>query len=157
MKKQRTRIRLRDEHWLEPEAKASLRGCVRAALRETPYAAQVDIFILSDKAMRGLNRKHRDVDKPTDVLSFPVVDWQGGEEPMPDIATGRVFLGDVLISIDRAAAQAAAYGHSLARELGFLAVHGTLHLLGYDHETEEGRVFMRAREEAVLERRGLRR
>jgi len=155
MKKQRTRIRLRDEHWLEPEARASMRGCVREALREAPYATQVDIFILSDMAMRKANRLYRDVDKPTDVLSFPAINWQAGEGPAPDIDTGRVFLGDVLISIDRAAAQAAAYGHSLARELGFLAVHGTLHLLGYDHETEEGRVFMRAREEAVLERRGL--
>ena len=155
MKKRRDRVRLRDGAGLSRGERASLRGCARAVLRESDYTAQVDILILSDAEMREVNRERRGVDKPADVLSFPFVNWQAGEEPLPEAATGRVFLGDILISIDRAAEQAGAYGHSLARELGFLAVHGALHLLGYDHGTEEERAFMRAREEAVLERRGL--
>jgi probable rRNA maturation factor len=134
-----------------------LRGCVREVLREVKYPAQVDLMILSDETIREINERERGIDQPTDVLSFPAIDWQGGETPLPDIDTGRVFLGDILISFETARNQAREYGHSLVRELGFLAVHGTLHLLGYDHQTEEERAAMRAREEAVLKRRGLQR
>ena len=86
------------------------------------------------------------MDRPTDVLSFPAA--EGGEFPaIPDS-----FLGDIAISLPRAEAQAEEYGHSLLRELSFLAVHGTLHLLGYDHMTDEDRAEMFARQNEILEK-----
>lgn len=157
-KKHRNRIRIEDETGLcREEGYGCLRSCLRAALKSAGFPAHIEVFIVTDADIHEVNRERRGVDKPTDVLSFPAVDWRGGEKPVPDPGTGRVFLGDILISAERAAVQAEEYGHSLNREMGFLGIHGVLHLLGYDHETEADRAQMRAREEAVLERRGLKR
>jgi probable rRNA maturation factor len=106
--------------------------------------------MISGAEMRRLNHSRRGVDKVTDVLSFPM-----GKDTPPDIDTGRVFLGDVLISMGIAEKQAGEYGHSLERELAFLTVHGVLHLLGYDHIAETERAAMREREEYIMERIGL--
>ena len=93
------------------------------------------------------------------MLSFPLEEWdleEGEDESEPgDPSPPEVLLGDVVISLERAAAQSDEYGHSLQRELGFLLVHGVLHLLGYDHETDEERQAMREREEAILSQLGL--
>jgi probable rRNA maturation factor len=108
----------------------------------------VDVSLVSDAEIRELNRVHRGIDKVTDVLSFPM--------PMEtDRETGRVFLGDILLSINRAKKQAEEYGHSLERELAYLTVHGALHLLGYDHMTEAEKAAMREKEEYIMERMGL--
>ena len=103
----------------------------------------------------------REVDRPTDVLSFPAFDLTPGELPGPEDAdpgTGLVPLGDMVISMERVAAQAKEYGHSNRRELAYLTVHSVLHLLGYDH-LDEGpqKAQMRAREEAIMAELGLER
>jgi len=108
----------------------------------------VDVTLITDAEIQELNRTHRGIDKVTDVLSFPM-------PAETDRATGRVLLGDVLICENIAQKQAEEYGHSFERELAFLAVHGVLHLLGYDHETEPERAVMREREEYIMERLGL--
>ncbi|ACL70008.1 rRNA maturation RNase YbeY [Halothermothrix orenii] len=95
----------------------------------------VSVALVDNKTIAELNSKYRNVEGPTDVLSFPMDE---------DI------LGDIIISIDRARQQADEYGHSLERELGFLTVHGMLHLLGYNHKTDEEKCVMRQKEERVL-------
>ena len=111
---------------------------------------------VDDDAIHALNRAFRDKDSATDVLSFPMV--EDDEAFDCDEAQDTVVLGDIVISMEHAAAQAEQYGHSLQRELAFLAVHSTLHLLGYDHERspkEEKDMF--ARQEAILRGMGLER
>lgn len=106
---------------------------------------EVSILLVDDAAIRKLNRTHRGKDQATDVLSFPMLD------PEPDAALpGPLMLGDIVISMPAAARQAEEYGHTLQRELGFLTVHGVLHLLGCDHEEEGERARMRELEELVL-------
>ena len=144
--------------------RAFLRRCVRTALSAegVDFPCEVDILVTSDAGIRELNREQRGIDAPTDVLSFPALELRPGELPDPsadaDPATGRVPLGDMAISMERAAAQAKEYGHSNRRELAYLAVHSVLHLLGYDH-MDEGpeKARMRAREEAILSKLGLKR
>lgn len=109
---------------------------------------EVDITIVTDEEIHVLNRDYRGVDRPTDVLSFALD--EGEEEPEILGSEAEHLLGDVIISAERAAAQAEEFGHGLKREIVYLAVHGLLHLLGYDHMVEEDKVVMRAREEATL-------
>jgi probable rRNA maturation factor len=118
----------------------------------------VGVHLLDDAALRQANRDQRGLDQPTDVLAFPLLDQlQRREANFVLPPREPQHLGDVLISVERARAQAAAYGHSLEREVCFLLAHGVLHLLGHDHVDEEQRLVMRLREEAVLEQLGLRR
>lgn len=122
--------------------------------------AEVSLSIVDDARIQALNREYRAQDRPTDVLSFPLLapDELAAPANRPGGREGNeppLLLGDVVISLPRAQAQAEAYGHSLARELGFLAVHGTLHLLGYDHDTPEEEARMEAETEAVLGMVGL--
>lgn len=121
-----------------------------------PEKAQIGLLVVGDEAMRDFNLEHRGQDKPTDVLSFPLLE-PGAEITQADIdpETGEVVLGDIVLSLPAAERQAAEYGHSLAREAAYLAVHGTLHLLGYDHEAEDEGELMRKLEESVLEAIGL--
>ncbi|HEV8639147.1 MAG TPA: rRNA maturation RNase YbeY [Chloroflexota bacterium] len=111
-------------------------------------AYELAITVVSDGRIRELNRVHRGVDRVTDVLSFPLQDGEVGAFVLPGGAP--THLGDVVIAFGRAAEQAGAYGHSLEREIAYLAAHGVLHLLGFDHEAEDERVAMRAREEEIL-------
>lgn len=106
-----------------------------------------DITLVPPETMRQRNSAFRGKDSVTDVLSFPATE---GGKPPPD-----GFWGDILICPARAEEQAKEYGHSLTRELAFLAVHGALHLLGYDHENEQERLRMQRRQESILERMGL--
>ena len=108
----------------------------------------VSLHLVDDQGMRELNRSQRGIDAPTDVLSFALQDPAGLRFVLPPGQA--VHLGDVVVSYDRARAQAAEYGHSLERELAYLVAHGLLHLLGFDHEREEERRVMRAKEEAAL-------
>lgn len=115
---------------------------------------EANVLITSDEEIHAINLEQRDVDRPTDVLSFPMFELAPGDKPEADWAdpdTGLVPLGDMVISLERCAAQAEEFGHSLERELSYLAVHSVLHLLGYDH-MDEGpmKAQMRAREEAIL-------
>ena len=120
---------------------------------------EIDVLLTDDEGIRVVNKEMREVDAHTDVLSFPMFDLTPGDKPSADDAdpaTGLVPLGDMCISLERARAQAAEFGHSVERETAYLAVHSVLHLLGYDH-LDEGpmKAQMRAREEAVMESLGL--
>jgi probable rRNA maturation factor len=109
---------------------------------------EVDITIVTDEEIHILNRDYRGVDRPTDVLSFALD--EGEEEPEILGPEAEHLLGDIIISAERAAAQADEFGHGINREIVYLAVHGILHLLGYDHMIDEDKVVMRAREEETL-------
>ena len=140
---------------------AFLRKVIRTALavQGVDFPCEVDVLVTGDEEMRRLNREMRQVDRPTDVLSFPALALRPGELPGrtdADPGTGLVPLGDMVLSMERAAAQAKEYGHSNRRELAYLTVHSVLHLLGYDH-LDEGpmKAQMREREEAILAELGI--
>ncbi len=119
-----------------------------ARLHNLSDMTEVDITIVDDEEIHSLNREYRNVDRPTDVLSF-ALDEDGGE---PELVGGpeEHLLGDIIISAETAQRQADEFGHGLEREIVYLAVHGLLHLLGYDHMTDEDKVVMRAKEEEAL-------
>lgn len=110
---------------------------------------EVDITIVDDEEIHTLNREYRNVDRPTDVLSFALDE---GEEDEPELVDGpeEHLLGDIIISAETAQRQGEEFGHGLEREIVYLAVHGLLHLLGYDHMTDEDKKIMRAKEEEAL-------
>ncbi|HWI61782.1 MAG TPA: rRNA maturation RNase YbeY [Symbiobacteriaceae bacterium] len=114
--------------------------------------AEVSITFVDDAQITDLNRDHRGLHKPTDVLSFSQLE---GEE-LAALPEGEpILLGDIVVSLERCAEQAADYGHSFDRELGFLIAHGMLHLLGFDHQTPEDEAAMMARTEEILGGLGL--
>lgn len=117
--------------------------------------AEVSVTFVDDEGIRELNKKFRNMDKPTDVLSFPLLDYEGeSEEPFFDELSHN--LGDIVISLERAMAQANEFGHSFEREVAFLTAHSMLHLLGYDHElSEEDDADMRKRQSDIMEILGL--
>ena len=140
---------------------AFIRKVIRTALaaQGVDFPCEVDVLVTNDEEIHRLNREARQVDRATDVLSFPAFELQPGELPGPEDAdpgTGLVPLGDMMISMEHVAAQAKEYGHSNRRELGYLVVHSVLHLLGYDH-VDEGpmKARMREREEVILAELGL--
>lgn len=125
-----------------------------------PYEAQVNLLLTSDEEIHHMNREYRDVDRPTDVLSFPQVEYgspadfswaETHEIDCFDPDSGELLLGDIVISLDKVKEQAEKYGHGVKREYAFLIAHSMLHLLGYDHMTEEERLDMEARQTRVLE------
>ena len=130
-----------------PEAMGSLEemeNIVRRAVEITGPLydvenSEVSVTLTNDEHIQSLNREYRGLDRPTDVLSFAFVD---SEEPEIEDGPETEVLGDIIISLERAWAQAQEYGHSMERELSFLTVHGMLHLLGYDHMEEEERMEM---------------
>ena len=141
--------------------KALIRKVIRTALAAEGMTlpCEVDVLLTDDEAIHQINKDMRDVDRATDVLSFPEFDLTPGELPGAEDAdpgTGLVPLGDMVISMEHVAAQAKEYGHSDRRELSYLVVHSVLHLLGYDH-LDEGpqKMQMRAREEAILAELGI--
>ena len=114
--------------------------------------AQVSVTFTDNEGIHEINRKFRNIDRPTDVLSFPLLD--GGD--LPDDKLFDVPLGDIVLSLERAQEQAEEFGHSFEREVAFLTAHSTLHLLGYDHETgEEDERQMRAKQNQIMEALGL--
>ncbi len=117
--------------------------------------AEVSVTFVDDEGIRDLNKRFRNMDKPTDVLSFPLLDYEGeSEEPFFDELCHN--LGDIVISLERAMAQANEFGHSFEREVAFLTAHSMLHLLGYDHElSDEDDADMRKRQNDIMERLGL--
>ena len=135
-----------------------IRRCCQAVLvmEQFPHDAEVSVSFVSNAEIRNLNRIYRKKDSVTDVLSFPMFELTPGKLPASwesykDPDTGLVPLGDMAISLERAKQQAAEFGHSARREVGYLTIHSILHLLGYDH-VDEGpmKKQMRAAEEAIL-------
>ena len=135
--------------------RTNIRKCCDEALEEENIydEAEVSVTVVDNSEIRELNREHREKDSVTDVLSFPM--GEGGEfDVNPD--TGRIMLGDIVISAPRAEEQAKEYGHSLMRELCFLATHSVFHLLGYDHEVSaEEEKIMFDKQGRVLEKLGI--
>ena len=124
-----------------------------------PYEAEVNVLLTNNEEIHKINKEYRGIDRPTDVLSFPMVDYdkpanfdplENASEDYFNFETGELVLGDIIISVDKVYEQAESYGHSLERELGFLVAHSMLHLFGYDHMEEEEREQMEARQREIL-------
>jgi probable rRNA maturation factor len=142
---------------------ALLRKVVEECLdyEDCPYEAEVNILFTDDEEIKQINMEYREIDRPTDVLSFPSIEYEtpGDFSKLEDdIAgcfhpeTGELLLGDIVISVDRAKLQAEEYGHSLEREIAFLTAHSMFHLFGYDHMEEADRKIMEEKQEEVLQR-----
>ena len=145
-----------DKYPVTYKMKMLVRASVLATLAYEGFEPECELSVTftDNEGIRAVNRQYRSIDKETDVLSFPLTDFEGGDEPPADEPA--VSLGDIVISLERADAQAAEFGHSFEREVAFLAVHSTLHLLGYDHElSEEDDADMRRRQREILESMGL--
>jgi probable rRNA maturation factor len=124
-----------------------------------PYEAEVNLTLTDNDGIRQINRQYREIDRPTDVLSFPLLSYgQPGdfsfleEESEDDFNpdTGEAMLGDIIISVDKVREQAESYGHSEEREFAFLIVHSMLHLFGFDHMTEEEAAQMEEKQKLIL-------
>lgn len=148
----------------QPETARLIKSAVEAALRaeKVMCRCRVDVLLTDDKRMQSINFDQRGVDSTTDVLSFPANELKAGEfsdmdcEHDPD--TGTVFLGDMVISVPRCQEQGKEFGHGYQREVSYLVVHSTLHLLGYDHMDDgDEKKLMRSREEAIMDKLGLKR
>ena len=137
--------------------RANIRKCIYAVLEqeEIRVPCEINVLVTNDEGIHIINKTSRNIDRPTDVLSFPMFELEAGNPPQNwdeyvDPETGLCPLGDMCISLERAVAQAQEFGHSVKREVGYLTIHSMLHLLGYDH-VDEGpqKKQMRAREEAI--------
>lgn len=135
---------------------------VEEALRyeECPYDIELNVLLTDNAAIHEINREQRSIDAPTDVLSFPMLeyaapaDFSRVEDSVEDCfnpETGELLLGDIVISVDKVLEQAESYGHSVKRELAFLTAHSMLHLFGYDHMEEEERMVMEQKQREILE------
>lgn len=130
--------------------------CIGAVMdaEQVKVPCEINVMVTNDKGIQTINQAYRQIDKPTDVLSFPMFQLEPGTPPKGeeylDPETGMCPLGDMAISLERAIAQAKEFGHSTRREIGYLTIHSMLHLLGYDHVDEgEQKARMRAREEHI--------
>ena len=134
-----------------------IRQCIHAVLQEEGITAgcEINVLVTNDRGIHAINLASREIDRPTDVLSFPMFQLEPGNPPEDwqeylDPETGLCPLGDMCICLERAKAQAKEFGHTSRREIGYLTIHSALHLLGYDHLDEgEQKKQMRAREEAI--------
>ncbi|MEG1292298.1 MAG: rRNA maturation RNase YbeY [Lachnospiraceae bacterium] len=132
-------------------------------IEEFPYEAEVTILLVSTLEIQEINREHRKIDRPTDVLSFPMINYeipgefssidQDEDNFNPD--TGEALLGDVILCIDKVKEQAERFGHSQKREFAFLILHSMLHLFGYDHMTEEEAIVMEEKQRNILNQIGI--
>lgn len=127
------------------------------------YECEVDVTLVDNNTIHEINLAERGIDNPTDVLSFPMLDFETpgdlnlveeSPEDYFDPDTGELLLGDIVISVERATEQAKEYGHSLKREIAFLVAHSMLHLFGYDHMDDEERRTMEEMQEEILKRKG---
>ncbi len=156
------------EKKLDFDYESIIRNVVEEALdyEKCPYEAEVNVILTDNEAIQEINRDHRQIDRPTDVLSFPMINYESPsqfdrlEDYVEDYfnpETGELVLGDIVVSVDKVEEQAEKYGHSQERELAFLVAHSMLHLCGYDHMEEEERLEMERKQEEILERKGYRR
>ena len=143
--------------WRQPLISSVIQKCVEATLAAEGISTpcEINVLVTNDRGIHAINLASREIDRPTDVLSFPMFNLEAGNPPDDweeylDPGTGMCPLGDMCISLERAIAQAKEFGHTTRREVGYLTIHSMLHLLGYDHldEAEQKRQ-MRAREEAI--------
>ncbi|MBQ9279843.1 MAG: rRNA maturation RNase YbeY [Clostridia bacterium] len=128
-----------------------IKKVIDCVLKEESIKRNLDVYVTltNNQVIQKINAEHRNIDRPTDVLSFPMFD----REEIPSLHTeGETedILGDIIISVEKVREQAEEYGHSFERELAYLVTHGMLHLLGYDHMIEEEKAVMRKREEEIL-------
>ena len=143
--------------WQQPIVAAIIRRCIEATLAAEGIhvPCEINVLVTDDKGIHAINLATRNIDKPTDVLSFPMFQLEPGYPPENwdeylDFETGLCPLGEMCISLERAIAQAKEFGHSTKREVGYLTIHSMLHLLGYDHLDEGPQKHqMRQREEAI--------
>ena len=141
----------------QPLVTAIIRRCIQSTLEAEgiDVDCEINVLVTNDRGIRAINYASRNIDKATDVLSFPMFQLVAGNPPTDwdeylDAETDLCPLGDMCISLERATAQAKEFGHSVKREVGYLTIHSMLHLLGYDHLDEgEQKKQMRAREEAI--------
>ena len=134
-------------------------------IHQCPYAAEVNVILTDNASIAAINQEYRNLAKPTDVLSFPMISYETpgdfsvvetmSAEYCFDPDSGELILGVIIISVEKVIEQAEAYGHSRERELGFLTAHSMLHLFGYDHMEEDERIDMEEKQEAILARLGL--
>lgn len=148
-----------EDHQEKQVVTYSMKMLIRRAVEETlAYEdihddCEVSVTFCDNEEIRELNRRFRNIDRATDVLSFPLFDDDGMDAHVEELDC---MLGDIVLSLERALEQAVEYGHSFEREVAFLTVHSMLHLLGYDHETSEGdEKDMRRRQSEIMERMGL--
>lgn len=147
-----------------------IKELVEAVMEETlqmencPYEAQVNLLITDNQEICEINRQYRQINSPTDVLSFPMIDFdkeagfsvvEGREADYFDPESGELLLGDIIISEDKVREQSEKYGHSLKREFAFLMAHSMLHLCGYDHMTEQEAQIMEQKQEKILTTLGI--
>ncbi|WP_172369285.1 rRNA maturation RNase YbeY [Sporosarcina jiandibaonis] len=144
---------------IKPEIQQLVTSILRHAAKEEGISekAEVSVTFMSDEEIKKVNAEYRDIDQPTDVISFALEEMSEGEVAIIGQTGIPVALGDIIISVDTAKRQAEEYGHDLNREIGFLALHGFLHLLGYDHLTKEDEVKMFGRQKEILHSYGLER
>ena len=158
-------VRYSDKRERSPALTIHLRRCINAALAEqgVHVPCEINVLVTDDAGIRAINSATRNIDRETDVLSFPMFQFTAGEFPqdvsdLTDPQTGLLPLGDMCISLERARDQAKRFGNTLKREVGYLTIHSILHLLGYDHMDEgEMKRQMRTREEIIAAKLGLQR
>lgn len=150
-----------DKYKVSKEIKDLIKKCARAALDYMDFRTDVEISVvlIDNEGIRDLNNMHRGIDRATDVLSFPMFEYDEDGNIIEDYAEfnemGDICLGDIVISLERAHEQAEEYGHSPEREIGFLCVHSMLHLFGYDHMTDEDEEEMFGYQRDILDKIGL--
>jgi probable rRNA maturation factor len=129
-------------------------------IEECPYEVELNVIITDNEGIKEINQEYRGINTPTDVLSFPLIDYvtpsdfshvEEDTDSYFNPETGELLLGDIIISVEKVIAQAEEYGHSVKRELAFLVAHSMMHLFGYDHMEEEERLVMEKKQEHVLE------
>ena len=144
--------------WRQPIIAQIIKKCIETTLgaENISVPCEINVMVTDDRGIHAVNLASRQIDRPTDVLSFPMFELEAGNPPEEwedylDPATGLCPLGDMCISLERAIAQAQEFGHSIKREIGYLTVHSVLHLLGYDH-LDEGPMKrqMRRQEETIM-------
>lgn len=152
---EQTAVELIEEH-LQLLQKTAMQ-CLRD--EKFSMGCEINILLTNDESIRQINKQHRDIDKSTDVLSFPMADIKNGrilsDQGDIDMDEGLLLLGDIIISMETALKQSEDYGHSMERELAFLTAHGIFHLLGYDHMEKDDETDMISRQEASLKNLGL--
>ena len=156
-------IEYETENRLPVKDREIIEAVVKEALdsENCPYDISLNVLLTDNEAIQEINKEQRGMDMPTDVLSFPMVEYSSPadfslvEDCVEDYfhpETGELLLGDIVISVDKVLEQAENYGHSIKRELAFLTAHSMLPLFGYDHMQEEERVIMEQKQRAILER-----
>ena len=145
-----------DKHSVDEKLQELVQTVAETALEHEGFdkKSEISVLFVDNEQIREINNDFRQIDSATDVLSFPMLSFDGKKvvDDIGDSYLGTVVLGDIVLSLERAIAQAEEYGHSFEREVGFLVCHSVLHLLGYDHEEESERAVMREKEEAILEK-----